>query len=262
MSAHAQSRLLGVAFGVAVFAAALALWEIWPRSEASAFYFPSLGEIAAAAWDVWPSPDFRSAVGASLTRLAAGFALGAAAGIAVGLAMGASLSVRGTLGPTTEFLRAVPAIAILPVAVVLLGDADAMRIAVIAYGVFFPVLVATVHGVQGVSPEVRDTAALFGLGALRRAVRVYLPAALPTIVAGLRVALSIGLVLVVVSEFRGAGDGLGVYLWTQPSLSAFPELYAGILFLGLLGYVLNMLFLVLERRVLAWHYGAIGEPVR
>ena len=262
MSARARNRLGGLLLGVAVFGVVLAIWDAWPRSEATAFYFPPVGEIGSTAWDVWPSHEFLSAVGASLERLAAGFALGALAGIAVGVAMGSSPRVRSTLGPTTEFLRAVPVIAVLPIAIVLLGDANAMRIAVIAFGVFFPVLVATVDGVRAVPLEIRDTAALFRLGVVERRVRVYLPCALPTIFAGLRTALSIGLVLVVISEFTGTGDGLGVYIWNQRFLSAVPEMYAGIVFLGLLGYVLNRLFLVLERRVLAWHYGAIGERVR
>jgi len=255
-------RMGGALLGLAGFAAALVLWDSWPRSEWSAFYFPGLGEIARAAWEVWPTPDFRSAVGASLMRLAAGYALGVVTGICIGMATGSSPRTRNTLGPTAEFLRAVPVIAVLPIAVVLLGDANAMRISVIAFGVFFPVYVATVDGVRGVSPETRDAAALFGLSGVERNLRVYLPAALPTIVAGLRTALSIGFVLVVISEFTGVGDGIGVYIWNQRFLSAVPEMYAGILFLGLLGYVLNRLFLVLERRVLAWHYGAIGEPVR
>lgn len=255
-------RARALVLGLAGFAAALTLWDAWPRSEWAAFYFPGVSEIARTAWDVWPSHEFLSAVGASLRRLALGYALGALAGISVGLAMGASLRVRSTLGPTTEFLRAVPVIAVLPIAIVLLGDADAMRVAVIAFGVFFPVLVATVGGVRAVAPEIRDTAALLRLGEVERCVRVYLPAALPTIFAGLRTALSIALVLVLVSEFAGTGEGLGVSIWTWQSLSAVPSVYAGILFLGLLGYVLNRLFLVLERRVLAWHYGAIGEPVR
>jgi ABC-type nitrate/sulfonate/bicarbonate transport system permease component len=262
MSARARSRVGGLFLGVAVFAVALAIWEAWPRSEATAFYFPRVGEIGSTAWEVWLSPDFVRAVGASLERLAAGFALGAVAGIAIGVAMGSSPRVRSTLGPATEFLRALPVIAVLPIAIVVLGDASAMRIAVIAFGVFFPVLVATVDGVRAVPLEIRDTAALFRLGEAERRVRVYLPSAMPTIFAGLRTALSIGLVLVVISEFTGAGDGLGVYIWNQRFLSAVPEMYAGILFLGLLGYVLNRLFLMLERRVLAWHYGAVGEPVR
>jgi ABC-type nitrate/sulfonate/bicarbonate transport system permease component len=256
------TRAKGVLLGLAGLAAALALWDAWPRSEWAAFYFPGVGEIGRAAWHVWPSDAFLGAVGASLRRLAAGYALGALAGISLGLAMGTSFRVRSTLGPTMEFLRAVPVIAVLPIAIVLLGDADAMRVAVIAFGVFFPVLVATVGGVRAVPPEIRDTAALLRLGEVERCVRVYLPAALPTIFAGLRTALSIGLVLVVIAEFTGTGDGLGVSIWNWQSVSAVNEMYAGILFLGLLGYVLNRVFLVLERRALAWHYGAIGEPVR
>lgn len=262
MSARVRSRLTGLVLGLAVFAMALWIWDAWPRSDATAFYFPSAGTIGRTALDVWPSSDFRTAVAASLVRLAAGFCIGSLAGIAVGLALGASSLLRGTIGPTTEFLRAVPVIAVLPIAIVLLGDEDAMRIAVIAFGVFFPVLVATVDGVRGVPPEVRDTAALLRLVGVERSARVDLPAALPTIVAGLRTALSIGLVLVVISEFTGAGDGLGVYLWTQSSLFAFPEVYAAILFLGLLGFVLNTVFVVVERRVLGWHYGAIGARGR
>lgn len=256
------TRLGGTLLGVLFFAAALAIWDAWPRSEWSAFYFPGVGEIGRTAWEVWPSSDFLRAVRASLERLAVGYALGSLAGIAVGVAMGASRRVRSTVGPTTEFLRAVPVIALLPIAIVLLGDGGAMRVGIIAYGVFFPVLVATIAGVRAVAPEIRDTAALLRLGELERSVRVYLPAALPAIFAGLRTALPIGLVLVVISEFTGQGEGLGVSIWNWQSVSAVPEMYAGILFLGLLGYVLNRLFLVLEHRVLAWHYGAIGERVR
>ena len=98
------------------------------------------------------------------------------------------------------------------------------------------------------------------VGPAERIVRVYAPAALPSIVVGLRIALSIGLVLVVVSELVGAGDGLGHYIWFQQY--DIPAMYCGILFLGLLGYALNRLFLLLERRVLFWHYGSVGEPAR
>ena len=97
------------------------------------------------------------------------------------------------------------------------------------------------------------------VGRVERFWRIYFPSALPSIMAGLRIAVSIGLVLVVVSEFVGEGNGLGHCILVQQSMFNVPEMYAGILFLGLLGYVLNRLFLVVERRVLAWHYGAAGE---
>lgn len=254
---HVGDRLLGVL----VFVAALVLWDAWARS-AGSFFFPPASEVAEQALEVWPSSDFLSAAGASLQRLAAGYAIGAAAAVSLGLGMGSSPRVQSTLGPATEFLRALPVIAVVPIAIVLLEDGDAMRIAVIAFGVFFPVLVATVDGVRAVPPETRDTAALLRLGVLERSLRVDLPAALPTVMAGLRTAVSIGLILVVISEFTGSGDGLGVYIWTQRFLFDVHGMYAGVLFLGLLGYTLNRVFLLVERRVLAWHYGAIGGPVR
>lgn len=261
MRSRAVPYLGGVVLGGIVFLAALGIWEMLARSE-DYFFLPPASEVARKAGDVWPSHGFLSAAGASVKRLALGFACGSIAAIAVGLAMGSSQRVRRTLGPTTEFLRALPVIAVVPVAFVLLGVGDAMRVGLIAFGVFFPVLVATVAGVRAVTPEIRDTAALFRLSWIERNVRVYLPAALPTIFAGLRTALSIGLVLVVISEYNGEGKGLGVYIESQRFLFNVPELYAGIVFLGLLGYALNMLFLAFERRILAWHYGAVGEHGR
>jgi ABC-type nitrate/sulfonate/bicarbonate transport system permease component len=261
VSARTVARLGGVLLGALVFVAALAIWEAWARS-AESFFLPPVSEVALRAWDVWPSAGFLSAVGASLKRLSAGYAIGAVAAVSVGLAMGSSPRVRRILGPTTEFLRALPVIAVVPIAIVLVGTGDAMRIGVIAFGVFFPVLIATVDGVRAVPLEIRDSAALFHVRGVERSVRVYLPAALPTIFAGLRTSLSIGLVLVVISEITGEGDGLGVYIRSQQTLFNVPEMYAAILFLGLLGYALNRLFLVVERRALTWHYGAVGDPVR
>lgn len=246
--------------GVAVFLAALAVWEAWARSKGS-ILVPPASSVVETAWEVWPTTDFLTGVGASLRRLAAGFAIGAGVGIGLGLVMGSSTRARRALEPLVEFCRAMPAIAIVPAAIVLLGLGDAMQITVIAFGLCFPVLVNTLAGVRAVSPEVRDTAAMLQVGALERIFRIYLPGALPSIVAGLRVAVSLGLVAVVISEFVGEGEGLGRYIRLQQTEFDVPAMYCGILFLGLLGYVLNRLFLVGERRVLSWHYGSVGEGV-
>lgn len=248
--------------GIVVLAAAAGIWEAWTRSEPS-FLLPPASVVLARAWDVWPTGDFLATVAASLRRLAAGYTIGAAVGIGLGVALGASRGVRRAFEPLTEFLRAIPPITIVPVAIVIFGLGDEMRIAVIAFGVCFPVLVNAAEGVRAVSPEARDTAAMLQVGRVERLHRLYLPAAMPSIVAGLRVALSIGLVLVVISEFAaGSQDGLGRYILFQQSQFNVPEMYGGILFLGLLGYVLNQLFLRAERHVLAWHYGAAGERAR
>jgi ABC-type nitrate/sulfonate/bicarbonate transport system permease component len=250
-----------VLLGVIVFVGALVIWEIWARA-AGSFLVPPATEVVGRAWEVWPTRDFLGEVAGSLRRLAAGFVLGAVIGVVIGLLMGSSLAARRSLEPLIELLRATPPIAVVPALIVVLGFGDAMRIAVITFGVCFPVLVNTVAGVRAVSPEARDTASMLHVGRVERVVRIYFPAALPSIMAGLRIAISIGLVMVVISEFAGEGGGLGYYILDQQGQFNVPEMYAGILFLGLLGYTLNRLFLLAERRVLAWHYGAAGEQTR
>jgi ABC-type nitrate/sulfonate/bicarbonate transport system permease component len=244
---------------VAVFVGALVIWEVWARASDS-FVVPSASEVAESAWRVWPTADFLSEVEASLKRLAAGFAIGAGIGILTGLLMGSSLAARRALDPLVELLRATPAIAVVPVLIVVFGPGDSRSlVALIAFGVCFPVLIGTIEGVRAVSPEARDTASMLQVGRVERLFRIYFPAALPSIAAGVRVALSIGLVMVVISEFTGGDDGLGTYILDQQGQFNYPEMYAGILFLGLLGWTLNRLLLLLEERLLAWHYGAAGE---
>jgi len=247
--------------GWVVFAAAVGIWEVSARGEGS-FLVPTASAVAERAWHVWPTPEFLSNVEASLRRLAAGYALGASVGVAIGVSMGSSRRARQALEPLVELLRATPAIALVPALIVILGVGDRMRIAVIAFGVVFPVLVNSMDGVRAASPELRETASLFRKGRAERILRVDLPAALPSIFAGLRIAVSIGLVMVVVSEFVGGGDGLGHYILVAQSQFDVPEVYAGILFLGVLGFVLNGVFVLVERHALSWHHGATGHGER
>lgn len=251
----------GALLGWLVFVAAIAIWELWARS-ADSFYVPNATEVLDRAGEAWPTSDFLSEVAGSLKRLAMGFVIGAAVGIAVGLIMGSSRRARRTLEPLMELARATPPIAIVPALIVVLGFGSSMRIGVIAFGVCFPVLLNTLDGVRSVSPEARDTASMLHIDGAARVFRIYFPAALPSIAAGLRIAISIGIVLMVLSEFVGEGGGLGEYILDKQGQFNIPDMYAGILFLGLLGYALNQGFLLVERRLLAWHYGAAGESTR
>ena len=255
--ARAGRSLLGVAVLVLAFGA----WELWARS-AGSFTIPAPSSVLRTAADVWPTGDFLGAVAASLGRLAVGFVIGAGTGIALGLLMGSSTGARRLFEPLVELGRATPVIAIVPAAMIVLGLGDAMRISVIAFAVCFPVLINTIDGVRAIPPELRDTASMLHVGPIERTLRIELPAALPSIAAGLRIGVSLGLVAVVISEFVGEGDGLGSYIWLQRDAYDVKALYAGLLFLGVLGVVLNRLFVAGERRALAWHYGAIGDSAR
>lgn len=247
--------------GIAVLVGALAAWEAWARGEGSPL-IPTTGSVLETAAEVWPTSDFLGGVAASLIRLAVGYGVAVAIGVGLGLVLGSSRRARRALEPLVEFARAIPAIAFVPAMIVLLGFGDGMQIAVIAYALCFPVLLHTIDGIRSVPPEVRDTASMLHVGTVERALRISLPCALPSIFVGLRIAVSLGLVAVVIAELVGEGEGLGHYIWTQHAEVDVPELYAGILFLGLLGYALNGLFLVLERQVLAWHYGSLGDQAR
>jgi ABC-type nitrate/sulfonate/bicarbonate transport system permease component len=262
MIALALRRMSGRLLGLGVFFAALAAWQLWAVTEDN-FLLPTPAAVVERAWVVWPTEEFLTNVTATLTRLAAGYALGAALGVVFGLVLGWSTDLRHLLEPLQEFMRSLPAIAIVPAAIVVLGLGDTTCIAVVAFAVFFPVLVNTMQGVRAVSPEARDTAAMLHVGRTELIVRIYLPSALPSIAAGLRIALAVGLVVVVIAEFTvGGGDGLGRYILFEQTQYNVPEVYGGIVFLGLLGYLLNGLFLLAERRLLAWHYGAAGESAR
>ena len=210
-----------------VFVAALGIWQLWAGAEGS-FLVPTASEVAERAWD--DVADIGLPVGGGAEHEAA-TSLGSPSrrrsASRLGLLVGASHAARRTLDPFLELLRAVPAIAIVPAAIVILGFGDASRIAVIAFGLCFPILVNTAEGVRGIPLEVRDTASMLHVGRVERLARIYLPAALPSIMAGLRFAVSLGLVLVVVSEFVGEANGLGYYLLVQQSTVRLPRAVRG-----------------------------------
>ncbi|MCF7548033.1 ABC transporter permease [Pseudonocardia sp. WMMC193] len=229
----------------------LAAWEVAGRL-AGNVYLPPLSrtlEVFATTWfpgvvvhDVLPS----------LARFLGGFLLAAVLGIVLGLAIGMSRTLDDYLRPTLEFLRALPAVAVLPVAVFVLGLGDSMRISVIVFGVVFPVLVNAAAGARSVRPERVETARMFGLSRFAVARRVVLPSALPMISAGLRVALPIALIMMVVSELVGGQNGLGFYLTYQQQSFNIPAMFAAVIVLGVLGNVLNAGYAAVERRVLHW----------
>ena len=253
-----SGRLARALLGVAVFVALLVVWQV---AAGGSFQVPTASEVLERAWQDWPTAEFRADVAESLRRLAVGFAVGAGLGVLMGLLMGSSVAIRRALDPLVELTRATPPIALVPALVVLLDYGDSMQIAVIAFGVCFPVLINTLDGVRAVSPETRDTASMLQVGRVERVFRINLPYALPSIFAGLRIAVSVGLVMVVISEFAGTGGGLGRYILERQGQFDVTGVWAGILFLGLLGFVLNRAFLLIERRALAWHHGATGERV-
>ncbi|WP_207933104.1 ABC transporter permease [Actinomadura sp. GC306] len=240
------------------------LWEVVTRA-VNETYFPPPTRIAQALHELWFSGPASSLFltenamddfSTSLTHLFIGWGAAGAAGVVLGAAIGRSRVLSDMASPVLEFLRAVPPPTLLPFFIIVFSLGSTMQIVTIAFGVVWPVLLNTSDGVRTVDTLQLETAKVFGVGRFRRMVTIILPAAAPKIFAGLRVALSFALILMVISELFGSTAGIGSELIGAQRSFELPRMWAGIVMLGILGFVFNAVFMLLERRVLAWHIGA------
>ncbi|MGW0808889.1 ABC transporter permease [Nonomuraea sp. NPDC002799] len=240
-------------------------WEAGTRAAGNVF-FPAPSLIVTRMHTMWfsgpPGTLFLTdaAIGdllPSLGRMAAGFAGGALAGVVLGLALGLSVRAYDYLDGVLQFLRAIPPPALVTVFLVLFGFGLRMQLAFIMFSVVWPVLLNTADGARSVEPLHLQTCRVFRLSRAERLLLVILPSALPKMFAGLRLALSLSLIVMVFSELLpGTTNGIGFQLTAAYSMFDLPAMWAGIVLLGVLGYLLNELFLIAERRVLAWHHAA------
>ena len=158
--------------------------------------------------------------------------------------------------PHIEYWRAMPPPALLPISIVLLHSiGNLQKVSFIAFFCLFPVLLNTIDGVRGIDPTFLETARSYGLGRIERVRRIVIPAAFPQIVAGMRIGLSLAVIMMVLSEYFSSTNGVGYVLLISKNTFQFSPMWAAIVLIGVLGYVLNVIFLFAERRLLAWHRG-------
>ncbi|WP_030615391.1 ABC transporter permease [Streptomyces fulvoviolaceus] len=246
--------LLQLFFVLALPVLLVAVW--WLASDDSTnVFWPPLRTILQTFPDVWTADRLRDDVLPSMWRLTAGFTLAAVVGVAVGTVIGSYRRVRAVCEPVLEFLRAVPPPVLVPVIMLFAGIGDTMKVAVIASGCVWPILLNTVEGVRAVDSVMAETARSYGITGAARLKNVVLRSASPQIFAGLRQALSIGIILMVISEMFAASNGIGFTVVQFQRSFAVPDMWTGILVLGLLGFLLSVVFQLVERRVLAWYHG-------
>ena len=233
------------------------LFLTWYAASANSenFYAPPLRQILAAFVDTWTPERLRADVLPSLARLGAGYLLAALIGIAAGIAIGANPRLRAAAEPVLEFFRAVPPPVLVPVIMLFAGIGTSMKVIVIVSGCVWPVLLNTVEGVRATDGVLSDTSRAYGITGAARLRHLLLPAASPQIVAGMRQALSISIILMVISEMFASSNGLGFAIVQFQRSFAIPEMWSGIILLGLLGFALSVLFRLAERRALAWYHG-------
>lgn len=195
---------------------------------------------------LWPH------VAATLWRVVAGFATGAALGLALGLPAGYARRVGDLIEPVVEVLRPIPPLAVLPLFIVWVGIGEASKVGFITYATFFPVFLTTVHAVRRVDPLLLRAAASLGARPRQLFFRVILPAALPEILTGLRLAMALGFFVIVISEFIGAESGLGYLINDGRNFFLVPQMLGAAIVLGVLGYAASGVVSLLARRALRW----------
>ncbi len=251
---RAPKWVRGTLLVAALPVALVALW--WFTSAGSTnFYFPPLSDIAATFGPTWLHGRVRSDVLPSVGRLVIGYLLAVLLGVGLGAAIGSSRTLRAVAEPVLEFFRAIPPPVLIPVIILFAGIGNGAKIVVIVLGCVWPVLLNTVEGVRGIDGVLRDTARSYRLGRASRFRHLVLRGASPQIAAGARQALSIGIILMVISEMFAANNGLGFTIIEFQRSFAIPEMFSGIILLGVLGVLLSLVFRTVERRALGWYRG-------
>jgi len=250
-----ESRLTGVAL---IFLL-LALWQLSAIYLVHSPTWPTVTTIFESWFENIADGTLIKHLFATLWRQMLGYGLAVVAGITLGLVMGYYRAFYNLLEPLVEILRPIPGPAYLPILVLFVGIGHEMKVVLIFLAALFPILLNTYSGVRSIDRVQFDTARTLGLTTFQTFRELVLPAASPQILTGMRISLAISLILAVLGEMVVSNDGLGYFVLLAQRTFKVPDMFAGIFTLALLGYALNRLFLIAERRVARWHYESSGR---
>ena len=249
--------------GWLAFAGLLLLWETASRAlPGLRVYTPPISQIFASLGQLLLSGAITNHLTVSLARFVEGYLLAAAMAVSLGIILGYFHYLHSLLEMLIELLRPMPSVAIIPVAILMLGLGDSMIVAVTVYACLWPILVNTIDGVRNIERTLVDTGRTFGLSGRRILWQIVLPGASPYIVTGLRIGLSIALILVTTAEMVAGSKGLGFFILDEERSMNSANMYAGIILVALLGYTLNRGFVLLERKTMKWRLGMISRGAR
>ena len=244
--------------GWLAFAGLLILWETASRAlPGLRVYIPPISQILASLGQLLLSGAITNHLAVSLARFVEGYLIAAAIAVSLGIILGYFHYLHSLLEMLIELLRPMPSVAIIPVAILMLGIGDSMIVAVTVYASMWPILINTIDGVRHIESTLVDTGRSFGLGRGRILWQIILPGASPYIVTGLRIGLSIALILVTTAEMIVGSNGLGFFILDEERSMNSANMYAGIIVVAVLGYALNRGFLTLEAKAMKWHHGMI-----
>ncbi|WP_067708081.1 ABC transporter permease [Nocardia yamanashiensis] len=236
-----------------VIALFLALWEAAPRlGLVDEVFLPPFSAVLDAGLELIRTGQLQEHVSASLGRSLAGFAIALSTAVPVGVAIAWYRPVAEFLSPILELFRNTAALALLPVFVLILGIGETSKIALVVYASFFPILLNTITGVRTVDPLLVKSAVSLGFSPLPLFRKVVLPAAVPSIFTGIRMAASASILVLIAAEMVGARAGLGYLITAAQQNFQIPDMYAGIVAISLVGLSFNGLLVAIERRLSRW----------
>lgn len=240
--------------GIVGFALFIAIWEALPDlGVLPARYFPPFHEVFLALVEVSVSPVFWQSVRFTVEAWFIGLALAFVAAALVGLVLGSVPLLWRYTESTIEFLRPIPSVALIPLAVLMFGIDMKSALLLIVYAAFWQILIQILYGVKDIDPVAFDTARVYGLTRWSRIRYVAWPTALPYAITGFRLGASVALVLAVTAELVIGNPGIGHQVALAESAMALPEMYALVIVAGVMGVLVNVLARTAERRLLAWH---------
>ncbi len=230
------------------------VWEALVRVRVlDARFFPAPSSIVGTFGDLLASGELFGHVAASLRRVVLGLLVGGAPALVLGLVMGLSRWARAALNPIVAATYPIPKSAILPLVMLIFGLGDASKVALVAIGVFYLVLINTMAGVLNIQPIFLDVGRNLGASRLQVFLTIALPGALPLIFAGLRLGLGIALILIVIAEIVGARNGIGYMIWQAWTIFTVERMYVGLVVIAMLGWLAALILDAVERRLIPWN---------
>lgn len=245
--------LLAVEIGVPIIL--IAVWWFGSANSTNPF-FPPLQEMVIEFKNLWLFDKFSSDIVPSVFNFLVSFFIAVVVGVLLGILLGLVKVLFWMLDPLIQLIRSIPAVALLPIFIATMGFGNEVRIFAISLAAVFPVLIATIDGIRGAEPLLLETSRVYRLTRWERLRYVYVPSAGPQIFSGALVSLQISFIVMITSEMLGAARGIGALTLLAQKSFDVRGMWAGILLLGILGYLANLLFVWTRKRVLAWFYGA------
>ncbi|MCW4465591.1 ABC transporter permease subunit [Glutamicibacter sp. MNS18] len=251
MKRHAFNLALAVATPLLL----VVVWYGTSSSSTNAF-FPPLRQILSRFADLWLFEHFTSDILPSLGNLVVGFVSAVVLGVALGFVLATVPLLRAMFEPSLHLLRGIPPVALVPILITLVGFGNEMRISSIMIAAVFPTMIATIDGIRAVDSGLKDVCTVYQLSKRDRLLSVYLPSAGPQIAAGMQVSLLVAFIVMIASEMMGTAQGIGAMTLLAQQTFMAADMWAGILLLGLIGFLSNLLFDLIKNRVLSWYIGS------